>query len=374
MSAQRDTIVINGKMYNATSGLPVHEPTLIKPSSPHPKSQHVDGIIHSKKVAHPTPKNETTHKPKPHVKRSTTVTSSSVHSKTEKSKTLMRQILKKPEVEAGTKQVSLSASAKQPEHIVMRAQRNTEREARAASTPRHAKVHKFKSHEGDSVVTRVEEIAVKPAPGSTAVKTKASSEDISVAPPLSVRRQATPVQRNTFESVLRNAPAPAGASIGSRKHHARAKHRGRGLIAAIGVFVILSGFFTYYSLPSMRMQIASRNVGFTAAIPRYQPTGFGLNKSIQYQPGRVILRYTSATDAGNNFTITQEKTALDSASMVNSYLGTTKDKAVEQSSNGRTVYIYNGSNATWVDGGIWYNIQGNANLSSDQLLRIASSI
>jgi len=122
------------------------------------------------------------------------------------------------------------------------------------------------------------------------------------------------------------------------------------------------------------MQIASRNVGFTAAIPRYQPTGFGLNKSIQYQPGRVILRYASATDAASNFTITQEKTALDSASMVNSYLGTTKDRAVEQSSNGRTVYIYNGSNATWVDGGIWYNIQGNAQLSTDQLLRIAASM
>jgi hypothetical protein len=361
-------------MYNATSGLPVHEPTLIKPSSPHPKPQHIDGIIHAKKDVHPAPKAEAAHKPKPNVKRSTTIASSSVHSKTEKSKTLMRQILKKPEVEAGTKQVSLSSPTKKPEHIVMRAQRNTEREARAARTPRHAKVHKFKSHAGDSVVTRVEEIAVQPAPGNTAVKTNDSSKNIASAPPLSVRRSSTPVQRNSFESVLRNAPAPAGASIGARKHHKRTKHRGRGLIAAIGVFVILSGFFTYYSLPSMRMQVASRKVGFTAAIPRYQPTGFGLNTSIQYQPGRVILRYASATDAASNFTITQEKTALDSASMVNSYLGTTKDRAVEQSSNGRTVYIYNGNNATWVDGGIWYNIQGNAQLSTDQLLRIAASM
>lgn len=373
MSAQRDTIVINGKMYNATSGLPVHEPTLIKPTQSHHKLTHVDGIIHHKKTAHKTTGVHTP-KPKPHVSRSSSVSSSAVHNKTERSKTLMRQILKKPLVEPGSKQVSLSKPSKQPEHIVMRAKKNAAREARAAATPQHAKVHKFKSHSGDSVVTRVEEIAVKPVPQSEVSSNSPATQNIDTPPPLTTRSSRQPQQRNSFESVLRNAPAPTPASIGGRSHHKKRKGRARGVFAAIGIVFILGGFFTYYSLPSIRMQIASRNVGFTAAIPRYQPTGFGLNTSIQYQPGRVILRYASATDKNSGYTITQEKTALDSASMVNSYLGKTKDQAVEQSSNGRTVYIYNGTNATWVDGGIWYNIQGNAQLSPDQLLRIASSM
>ena len=356
-------------MYNATSGLPVHSPTIIKPTP-----AHVDVMIHAKKTAHKSGVKHAAHpKPKPHVARTATITSSAVHNKTERSKTLMRQILKKPEVEAGAKQVSLSKPAAQPEHIVMRANRNAAREARAAATPQHAKVHKFKSHSEDTVVTRVADIAVKPAPHAVQKETS-RQKDISTAPPMTLRTARSKQQRNSFESVLRNAPAPAPTNIGGRGHHQKRKGRARGMLAALGILIILGGFFTYYSLPSIRMQIASRNVGFTAAIPRYQPTGFSLNTSIQYQPGRVILRYASAADKNSTFTITQEKTALDSASMVNSYLGKTKDQAIEETSNGRTVYIYNGTNATWVDGGIWYNIQGNANLSSDQLLRIASSI
>jgi hypothetical protein len=374
VSSQRDTIVINGKIYNAASGLPIHQPIVIKPGSTPQKAKHVDGIIHKKPVTHSIAKSEALPKAKPHVARSATVSSSKVHGAPERSKTLMRQMLKKPEVEAGSKTVSLAGPTKQPDSVIMRAKRNSAREERAAHTPRHAKVHKFKSHTGDSIVTRVEEMAVQPAPGSQPTKSEDKTEDLSTAPPMSLRKSAPAQKRNSFETMLRNAPAPAPANIGGRKHKRKSAHRGRSVMAAIGVFLILGGFFTYYSLPSMRMQIASRKSGFIASVPRYKPSGFGLNTAIQYQPGRVTMRYTSATDAGNNFTITQEKTALDSASMVNSYLGTTKDKAVEQSSNGRTVYIYNGSNATWVDGGIWYNIQANAQLSTDQLLRIAASM
>ena len=373
MSAQRDTIVINGKMYDATSGLPVHQPKVIKPAQAHPKPIHVDGISHSKKVTSHAVK-EHIPKKKPDVSRSATVNSNAVHNKTERSQTLMRQILKKPEVEKGSAQVSLSKPAKQPEHIIMRAKRNEAREARAAETQQHAKVHKFKSHHADTVVTRVENIAVKQAPSNAKQVAGQPVENLTSAPPLTLRTTRAKQQRNSFESVLRNAPAPAPIHIGRKGKKSASQRKTRGMLAVFGILVILGGFFTFYSLPSIRMQIASRNVGFTAAIPRYQPTGFSLNKSIQYQPGRVILRYASNTDANSGFTVTQEKTALDSASMVNSYLGKTKDQAIEETSNGRTVYIYNGTNATWVDGGIWYNIQGNANLSSDQLLRIASSI
>ena len=63
MSAQRDTIVINGKIYNAASGLPIHQPIVIKPGSAPQKVKHVDGIIHKKPVAHPIAKSETVQKP-----------------------------------------------------------------------------------------------------------------------------------------------------------------------------------------------------------------------------------------------------------------------------------------------------------------------
>jgi hypothetical protein len=42
---------------------------------------------------------------------------------------------------------------------------------------------------------------------------------------------------------------------------------------------------------------------------------------------------------------------------------------------GKTIYLYNnGANAAWVNGGVLYQITGNANLSSDQIVSIADSL
>ena len=41
---------------------------------------------------------------------------------------------------------------------------------------------------------------------------------------------------------------------------------------------------------------------------------------------------------------------------------------------GRTLFIYDGSNATWVDNGVWYQIEGDSRMTTDQLVRIAASI
>jgi len=38
------------------------------------------------------------------------------------------------------------------------------------------------------------------------------------------------------------------------------------------------------------------------------------------------------------------------------------------------IYVYNGSNATWINNGVRYTIEGDSSLSIDQLLKITASI
>ena len=60
--------------------------------------------------------------------------------------------------------------------------------------------------------------------------------------------------------------------------------------------------------------------------------------------------------------------------LLDNYVSVSNRDYQTKEEKGRTVYIYDDSNATWVDGGIWYQIEGDSSLSSDQLLNIVASM
>jgi hypothetical protein len=41
---------------------------------------------------------------------------------------------------------------------------------------------------------------------------------------------------------------------------------------------------------------------------------------------------------------------------------------------GRNVYVYGGSNAVWVDGGVRYDLTSNARLSTQDITQLAASL
>lgn len=93
---------------------------------------------------------------------------------------------------------------------------------------------------------------------------------------------------------------------------------------------------------------------------------------IQYGEGAVTLSYQSNSD-DRNFQIVQKSSDWNSQSLLENFVS---DKEPYQTfqDKGRTIYIYGKSSATWVSGGVWYQIEGESDLSSDQLLRIVSSL
>jgi hypothetical protein len=121
------------------------------------------------------------------------------------------------------------------------------------------------------------------------------------------------------------------------------------------------------------MKVAAARAGFSASMPGYSPSGFAFKGPVQYSAGQVVVSFKSNTD-DRNFKLTQQTSSWSSDSLLNNYVAAGGKEYQTYQDRGRTIYIYDGSNATWVNGGVWYQIEGNADLSSDQLVRIASSL
>jgi hypothetical protein len=142
---------------------------------------------------------------------------------------------------------------------------------------------------------------------------------------------------------------------------------------AVLAFVLLAGFFTVQSVPNLSMRLAATRAGFDATMPGYQPTGFSFKGPIKYSPGQVTISFKSNTD-GRQYDVKQQASNWNSDALLSNYIlaeGKTYQTYLDR---GRTLYIYNGSSATWVDNGVWYTVEGESNMTTDQLIRIAASI
>lgn len=137
--------------------------------------------------------------------------------------------------------------------------------------------------------------------------------------------------------------------------------------------IVLCGFVIYQSVPNVKVQMASNKAGFSADLPSYSPAGYGLNSDIQANSGEVTLAYNSRTDS-KGYEVIQKPSNWNSQSLINNFLLAERKSYQTYENNGKTIYIYENTNATWIDGGIWYRVVGDASLTSDQLLRIANGL
>jgi hypothetical protein len=141
--------------------------------------------------------------------------------------------------------------------------------------------------------------------------------------------------------------------------------------AAVLAVLLLVGFYGYLNVPNLAMKVAAARSHVDGSLPKYRPPGFSLNGSIKYQPGEIDVAYKSNSDS-RSFVLSQRSSAWNSETLKQNYLAYKSAQAYPE--NGKTIYVYEGSNATWVDSGIWYLVEGNSGLSTDQLLNLAKSL
>ncbi|MBQ9018478.1 hypothetical protein IJ117_01860 [Candidatus Saccharibacteria bacterium] len=140
--------------------------------------------------------------------------------------------------------------------------------------------------------------------------------------------------------------------------------------AAAAVFAIV--YFVDLNTPNISLKVAAMQSGIDAKYPTYIPRDFDLS-DITSENGKITLNFRNAS-TGDAFTIIEEKSSIDSAALLSSYVkptyGDNYSEIVEQ---GLTLYI-SGSDAAWVNGGVLYKLKTvSGSLTKKQLKSIAVS-
>lgn len=192
---------------------------------------------------------------------------------------------------------------------------------------------------------------------------------VRAAPPAPARAQAHKTHSDIFESAIARAKSHEQPRHTPRAH--RTRRRLVNSLAIVAAFLVIGGFVGYLNLPNLELRVASVQAGFRASMPSYTPTGYALQGDIKRSGGTVSLSFRSGD---SRYTITQQASDWNSQTLLDNTLALTNSHDTIQK-NGQTIYVYgNGANAAWVNGGVRYDLAGNAQLSSDDIAQIATSL
>lgn len=338
MANSQPTIQLNGNLYDAKTG------RMLASSAPQANPVALDGVI-KKFVKKSNPKRSK-------------VASHGVHAKQHRSKTLARSAVKRPTIEPKN-------IPKDPIDTSAHATTDIARQKRA----HQIKKNRFVSRFGFSDITIVPKFASLPVKKATLSSQKPSSISTSKPSPM-----ANPVLAAIQNATSHNEPKPKRTPI----HHKVAKKlrvspKTLNIAASACAILLIGGFIAIQNIPNLAVKMAASRAGVDASLPNYHPSGFALNGKVEYKPGQVSFAYKSRTDE-RQFNIIQTASSWNSDALLDNFINTSRRTYQTYQDKGKTIFVYDDSNATWVDGGVWYQIEGNSSLNSDQLLRLASSL
>ncbi|MBA3757652.1 DUF4367 domain-containing protein [Candidatus Saccharibacteria bacterium] len=295
----------------------------------------------------------------------------SVHKNLQRSQALMRGAVSKP------KNKSTASTSRPTPPITRKSVVDTSREERAQRVVKNTNIQRF----GTSLSPKLQisQNSKHDVGGTGSVHKQKLPNLVKQQPKTDITKH---LSSNQLERLLDQALLTADSHKKiSRSHESKSTSRWRAtatprwvsLGACLLIVFLLGGFFTWQNVPQVSMKLAASRASIPASVPSYTPPGFSFSGPIGYSNGEVSIKFKANSDHLRNFTITQSKTAWNSQSLPeNESLVNSK---VQLSQNGTTVYIYGSSNdAKWVNQGVMYSIKDKANLTSDQIIKIAGSM
>ena len=123
---------------------------------------------------------------------------------------------------------------------------------------------------------------------------------------------------------------------------------------------------------SLQLKIASAKAGFSTSLPAYHPAGFALNQ-LSYNSGIFASEFLTK-NSNQGYIITQKSTSWNTQDLLNNYVGSVATSYQVVQLGSRTIYLYGHGNASWVSGGIWYQIDSDGSLSESQIIDTINSL
>lgn len=289
----------------------------------------------------------------------------------EKAKTLMRTVVRKPDVamkkaiktqkpsEIAAAPVSeLTPQLKKAAHIV-----DDKRLSRARQTGRSTYVRRFSTLQQNHPVShaRVAATTVAARPAIQA-PTSASAPTTSVA-----AQPQSSKATDLFEAAIANAHSHEQPKVKAKRS---TRQKFVGITAGVAAFLVLGGFIAYTNMSNIEVKLASVRVGFSVQLPNYAPTGYALAGGIQAHSSIATATYRSGD---SSYTLQQQTSDWDSQTLYDNVVAISSEQHQKLNASGQTVYVY-GHNAAWVNGGVLYSLKTDGNISNQEILSIASSI
>lgn len=370
MANTKTTIELNGTIYDAVTGKVIGgsspQPQTPKPATATRTAVNIDGFAKGTAANHA--------KPQPKVKAapSSRQVSPAKVRRPDRSKTLMRHAMSKPTIAPAKKPAESTPKASEASKKSLPTQLNEERRNRAHTVAKSPSISRY----GQRATAPVPKKVVAHMP----VQAPPKEAPVPSAPPMPATVAAATQSQSavSFTNAMAHARShEQQAPARDKAHHRAAKKMGMSTkfasfgAAALAV-LLLVGFIGYQNIPNFQMRMAAARAGFNASLP-VTPSGFSMSRNVQASPGQVVVSFRSNTD-DRAFEITQKESDWTSESLLTNYVSANKYAYQTYEDKGRTIYLYNGNNATWVNGGVWYEIKGSSSLNSDQLVQIADSL
>lgn len=380
----KNSIELNGRIYDVSTGRPVaivnHQPqnkktTLTRPQNVAKKGLAVDGFIRkptasTRPLRVQKPKNKASIK---HVPPRKISSPNNIGAHLQKSKTLMRGAVKKP-------------ARAEPEEQNLKTKHERERLQRAQQIKKSSRIKRFISPmSSNSKLETTKSNLIKNAKSNAHKEVRETSNEnyLSAISPSNakVTKPLNPHAKSeeAIANAMRNAQSHETNQLLLKKPKQRLARRlgfsrkATNIALTSLTIILLGGFILYQNIPNLSMRIASSRAGFNANIPGYKPSGFSMSGPVEYGPGKIRVSFNSNSDE-RQFSLTQQVSNWNSSALADNYMLDKNKQYQTFNDNGKTIYIYDSSNATWVSGGVWYQIEGDSSLTSDQLLKIARSI
>lgn len=185
------------------------------------------------------------------------------------------------------------------------------------------------------------------------------------APPASVLKDAI------VNQTLEQAPKSNYKKLKSRPSKRRTKIMS--FASGFVALAIFAGYVTYLNVPNISVRVAAAQAGIDASYPGYQPNGYRLSGPVAYSDGEVKMKFVSRQD-DSGYTLRESRSSWNSATLLENYVReASNDDYTISKEKGITVYHY-GGDAAWVSGGILYLVNGDTNLTPEEIRRIATSV
>ena len=279
------------------------------------------------------------------------VSSSASHRRVQRSTTLNRKYVKKPEKVAAVDSVAKRRAEDLKRRQALAEKINRERLAalkagktlkEAAATPAAPK----------PLSASIEKSLVSPAKSEKAGKLKDSA----------VKSALESVA--TIESGQKARELSPKRSLGAKK-----------LLLAFGCAALVVGVIGYavsVNTPDISVRVAAMQTGIDATYPTYIPRGYSLSDIVS-EDKKITMTFSSAENS--SFSLSEEKSSWDNETLESSYVKSTwGNNYTSVREQGITIFI-SGSNATWINGNILYKIQASGNnLTKKQIKSIVTSL